>query len=219
MTALTRWHVGPWTTRGTLPGAAFEPGRKRTPDELNFDVVGLSRILGRRQTLPEEMLVRRCQAALRPTDPRPCGVETLTDPLAGDLAELADQAFAWITQLAPPGYRFVRTDAVELEPLPSLDADVVAIEAVVESAANELPAARLATAHVRRSTAGDWYAGDGVCNWSGPHDTADAAVAAVQTAREDLAEQLRAAGLEELAATAPRWPSVPVESESSPGGD
>ena len=107
----------------------------------------------------------------------------------------------------------------QAEALPDLYADVVAIEAVVESAATELPAARLATAHVRRSTAGDWYAGDGVCNWSGPHDTADAAVAAVQTAREDLAEQLRAAGREDLAATAPRWPSVPVESESSPGGD
>ncbi|MDX6281244.1 MAG: hypothetical protein QOH03_2315, partial [Kribbellaceae bacterium] len=44
---LERWHVGPWTARGTVEGEAFEAGQKRTPDELNFDVVGLSRILGR----------------------------------------------------------------------------------------------------------------------------------------------------------------------------
>jgi hypothetical protein len=213
MTALTRWHVGPWTTRGTLPGEPFEPGLRRTPDELNFDVVGLSRILGRRQSLPEEMLVRRCQGALRPTDPRPCGVQTLTDPLATDLAELAEQAFTWITQLAPPGFRFVRTDAVVLEPVLDLDADVIAIEAVVEVAATALPAARLAASHVRRSSTGKWYAGDATCNWSGPHESADAAVAAVQVARDELVEQLIAAGRVDLAATAPRWPSVPVESE------
>jgi hypothetical protein len=218
MTALTRWHVGPWTTRGTRPGSPFEPGLKRTPDELNFDIVGLSRILGRRQTLPEEMLVRRCQAALRPTDPRPCGVQTLTDPdLARDLAETAERAFAWIADRAPSGYEFTLTDAVELRPLLDLDAPVVAIEAVIDRAAVPLPAARLAASHVRRSTSGHWYAGDAVCNWSGPHDTAADATAAVHAAREALVTQLRAAGREDLATTAPRWPTVPVESEEVPG--
>ncbi|MEV0798684.1 hypothetical protein AB0I34_13380 [Kribbella sp. NPDC050281] len=212
MTALTRWHVGPWTTRGTRPGSPFEPGLKRTPDELNFDIVGLSRILGRRQTLPEEMLVRRCQAALRPTDPRPCGIQTLTDPdLARDLAETAERAFTWIADRAPSGYEFALTDAVELRPLLDLDAPVVAIEAVIHLANADLPAARLAASHVRRSTSGHWYAGDAVCNWSGPHDTADAAITAVQAAREDLVAQLRPAGREDLATTASRWPPVPVE--------
>ncbi|TCC46414.1 hypothetical protein E0H75_25360 [Kribbella capetownensis] len=212
MTALTRWHVGPWTTRGTRPGSPFEPGLKRTPDELNFDIVGLSRILGRRQTLPEEMLVRRCQAALRPTDPRPCGVQTLTDPdLARDLAETAERAFTWIAAQAPSGYEFALTDAVELRPLLDLDAPVVAIEAVIHQAAVPLPAARLATSHVRRSTSGHWYAGNAVCNWSGPHDTAAEATAAVQAAREDLVTQLQATGREDLARTASRWPPVPAE--------
>jgi hypothetical protein len=212
MTALTRWHVGPWTTRGTRPGSPFEPGLKRTPDELNFDIVGLSRILGRRQTLPEEMLVRRCQAALRPTDPRLCGVQTLTDPdLARDLAETAEHAFTWIADRAPSGYEFALTDAVELRPLLDLDARVVAIEAVVHLANADLPAARLAASHVRRSPSGHWYAGDAVCNWSGPHDTADEAVTAVQAARAELRTQLKAAARQDLATTAPRWPTVPIE--------
>lgn len=215
MTALTQWHVGAWTTRGTLPGEPFEPGVRRTPDELNFDVVGLSRILGRRQSLPEEMLVRRCQGALRPTDPRPCGVETLTDPeLAADLAEAAERAFGWIAEQAPAGYEFVRTDAVVLRPRLELDAEVVAVEAVVELAATDLPAARVAASHVRRSSTGDWYAGDAACNWSGPHESADAAAAAVQSARAELIEQLRAADRDDLADTAPRWPAVPIEPTS-----
>ncbi|HEY3556948.1 MAG TPA: hypothetical protein VGL05_05785 [Kribbella sp.] len=213
MTALQRWHVGPWTTRGTRPGEAFEPGRKRTPDELNFDIVGLSRIVGRRQTLPEEMLVRRCQAALRPTDPRVCGVATLDADLAEELADVAARAADWLAQHAPAGYEFVRTDAIELRPLLDLAADVVAVDAVVQLADVPLPAARLATAHVRRSAAGDWYAGDAVCNWSGPHTTSAEAVAAVQAARAELVEQLTAAGREDLAATADRWPTVPVESD------
>lgn len=216
MAALTRWHVGPWTTRGTRPGEPFEPGLKRTPDELNFDVVGLSRILGRRQSSPEEMLVRRCQAELRPTDPRVCGVQTLADPLAEELTEAAGRAFEWIAERAPAGYEFVMTDAVELRPVLELDREVVAVETVVQLADLDLSAARLAAAHVRRSATGDWYAGDAVCNWSGPHDTADAAVAVVQTARDQLAEQLRAAHREDLAATATRWPTIPVEPPSTP---
>ncbi|MGW6279433.1 hypothetical protein [Kribbella sp. NPDC055071] len=211
MAALARWHVGPWTTRATLPGEPFEPGVRRTPDELNFDVVGLSRILGRRQALGEEMLVRRCQGELRPTDPRPCGVQTLTEPLAGELAELADEAFEWIARAAPAGYEFVRSDAVELRPLLDLDAEVIALEAVVHHSGMELPAARLAAAHVRRSAGGGWYAGDAVCNWSGPHTTSEAAVAAVQAARSVLVDQLRAAGRADLAATAARWAAIPIE--------
>ncbi|MEU4198180.1 hypothetical protein AB0E69_40225 [Kribbella sp. NPDC026611] len=205
MTGLGRWHVGPWTARGSLAGEPFEPAVKRTPDELNFDVVGLSRILGRRQSLPEEMLMRRCQGALRPTDPRPCGVETLPAELAGELAALASLAFAWIAERAPAGYRFVLTDAVELEPDPS--SSVVPVESVSLG----LPVGRVAAAHVRRSAAGDWYAGDAVCNWSGPHATADDAVDAVRRARAELVEELRAAGRSDLAETADRWPTVPVE--------
>jgi hypothetical protein len=212
MTALTRWHVGAWTTRGTRVGEAFAPGVKRTPDELNFDVVGLSRILGRRQSLPEEMLVRRCQGELRPTDPRLCGVQTLTDPtLAAELAELASHAFDWIAERAPAGYEFVFTDAVELQPILDLDAEVVPIEAVVQLAATPLPAARLAASHVRRSTTGAWYAGDATCNWSGPHETPAAARAAVEAARADLITQLQAAHRTDLATTAPRWPTIPIE--------
>jgi hypothetical protein len=214
MTALARWHVGAWTTRGTLPGQAFEPGRKRTPDELNFDVVGLSRILGRRLSGREELQVRLWQNELRPTHTRMCGVHTLADPdNAQLLKETAAAALAWLDDLAPAGYQFVLTDAVELQPVLDPNAEVVAVEAAIQLAAVDLPAARLAAAHVRRSAAGDWHAGDAVCNWSGPHDSADAAVAVVQTARLELVEQLRTAGRQDLAATAPRWPSVPVESE------
>ncbi|GAA3106738.1 hypothetical protein JOF29_001774 [Kribbella aluminosa] len=213
MTALTRWHAGPWTTRGTAAGAAFEPGRKRTPDELNFDIIGLSRIVGRRQTLPEEMLVRRCQAALRPTDPRVCGVQTLDPELSGELAAVAEQAFTWLAERAPAGYEFVHADAVELQPLLDLSADVIAVDAVVQLADVPLPAARLATSHVRRAPTGAWYAGDAVCNWSGPHATSAEAVAAVRQARTELTEQLRSAGHADLAATAPRWPDVPLELE------
>ncbi|MFG1820462.1 hypothetical protein ACGFIF_42365 [Kribbella sp. NPDC049174] len=210
MTALTQWHVGPWTTRGSLPGAPLEPGRKRTPDELHFDVVGLARILGRRLSGREELQIRLWQNELRPTHTRLCGVHTLADPdNAQLLRETAEEALAWLTERAPAGYEFVLTDAVELRPLLDLDADVVAVDAVIQLADTDLPAARLAASHVRRSTAGDWYAGDAVCNWSGPHDTADAAVAAVQAARAELVNQLRAAGRDDLAATADRWPPVP----------
>lgn len=214
MAALTRWHVGPWTTRGTRPGEPFEPGRKRTPDELNFDVVGLARILGRRLSGREELQVRLWQNELRPTHTRLCGVHTLADPDNAQLLETtARDALAWLGELAPAGYEFVLTDAVELQPILAPDAEVVPVEAVLQLAGTDLPAARLAASHVRRSTAGDWYAGDAVCNWSGPHETADDAVAAVQAARADLVEQLREAGRDDLATTAPRWPTVPVESE------
>jgi hypothetical protein len=212
MTALARWHVGPWTTRGTVPGEPFEPGRQRTPDELNFDVVGLARILGRRLSGREELQVRLWQNELRPTHTRMCGVHTLAD--AELLRETAQEALQWLASRAPAGYEFVLTDAVELRPLLDLNAAVVAVDAVIQLAHERgatLSAARLAASHVRRSAAGDWYAGDATCNWSGPHDTAPEAVAVVQAARDELLDQLRAAGQDDLAATAPRWPSVPVE--------
>jgi len=212
MAALARWHVGAWTTRGTLVGEPFEPGRRRTPDELAFDVVGLARILGRRLSGREELQVRLWQNELRPTHTRLCGVHTLADAdNAQLLRDTATLALGWLNEHAPAGYEFVLTDAVELRPLVDLDAEVVAVDAVIQLAGVELPAARLAAAHVRRSSTGDWYAGDAVCNWSGPHETADAAVAVVQAAREELVDQLRAAGREDLADTAARWPAVPVE--------
>jgi hypothetical protein len=96
-----------------------------------------------------------------------------------------------------------------------LTAEVVAVDAVVQLAADRgdaFPADRLATSHVRRSSTGDWYAGDAVCNWSGPYPTADEAIAAVRAARVELAEQLRVGGHEDLATTEPRWAPVPVES-------
>jgi len=210
VTALTRWHVGPWTTRGSRPGEPLEPGRKRTPDELNFDVVGLARILGRRLSGREELQVRLWQNELRPTHTRQCGVHTLADTdNARLLQQAADEALAWLSERAPAGYEFVLTDAVELRPLLDLDAEVVAVDAVIQLANTDLPAARLAAAHVRRSTTGDWYAGDAVCNWSGPHDSADAAVAVVHAARLELVTQLRSAGRDDLADTADRWPPVP----------
>ncbi|MEU8223826.1 hypothetical protein [Kribbella sp. NPDC048915] len=214
MTALARWHVGPWTTRGTRPGETPVPGRRRTTDELNFDVVGLARILGRRLSGQDELQVRLWQNELRPTHTRLCGVHTLADADNADqLHQTAQEALAWLREQAPAGYEFVVTDAVELRPLLDLSADVVAVDAVVQLADLPLPAARLATAHVRRNAAGDWYAGDAVCNWSGPHATSDEAVAAVQAARSELADQLRAAGRADLADTAARWPEVPVEQD------
>ncbi|WP_329002196.1 hypothetical protein OHA18_03840 [Kribbella sp. NBC_00709] len=211
---LTRWHVGPWTTRGTRLGEPFEAGRKRTPDELNFDVVGLARILGRRLSGREELQVRLWQNELRPTHTRMCGVHTLADPANAQLLDdTAQEALAWLGERAPAGYEFVLTDAVELRPLVDLDAEVVAIETVVELAGVHLPAARLAAAHVRRSATGSWYAGDAVCNWSGPHENTDAAVDAVRAARAELTDQLRAAGRDDLAATSSRWPDVPVEAD------
>ena len=91
-----------------------------------------------------------------------------------------------------------------------LTAEVVAVDAVIQLAGTDLPAARLAAAHVRRSSSGSWYAGDAVSNWSGPHASAEDAVAVVQAARDELVEQLRAAGRDDLADTASRWPAVPV---------
>ncbi|MEV0795851.1 hypothetical protein [Kribbella sp. NPDC050459] len=213
MTALARWHVGPWTARGTRAGEATVPGRRRTADELNFDVVGLARILGRRLSGRDELQVRLWQNELRPTHTRMCGIHTLADPdNARLLHDTAQEALAWLGERAPAGYEFVLTDAVELRPLLELSADVIAVDAVVQLADRPLPAARLATAHVRRSATGDWYAGDAVCNWSGPHATSDDAVAAVRAARNELVEQLRAADREDLASTADRWPAVPIES-------
>ena len=189
------------------------PGRQRTADELNFDVVGLARILGRRLSGRDELQVRLWQNELRPTHTRMCGVHTLADPdNARLLHDTAQEALAWLGQRAPAGYEFVLTDAVELRPLLDLSGDVIAVDAVVQLAETPLSAARLATAHVRRSATGDWYAGDAVCNWSGPHATSDDAVAAVRAARDDLVEQLRAADRDDLAATADRWPAVPIES-------
>jgi hypothetical protein len=217
MTALTRWHVGPWTTRGTRPGDTPVPGVRRTTDELYFDVVGLARILGRRLSGRDELQVRLWQNELRPTHTRRCGVHTLADPdNARLLHDTAQEALAWLDERAPAGYQFVLTDAVELQPRLDLTAEVVAVDAVVQLADTPLPTARLATAHVRRSADGDWYVGDAVCNWSGPHESADAAVAVVQQARTELVAQLLAAGRDDLAGTADRWPVVPVE---TPLGD
>jgi hypothetical protein len=226
VTVLERWHVGPWTTRGTLPGEPLEPGRKRTPDELNFDVVGLVRILGRRLDGRAELQVRLWQNELRPTHTRLCGVHTLADPDNSRLlADTARDAFTWLAERAPAGYEFVLTDAVYLRPRTDLDADVVAVEAVIQLATERdgatPPTAYLAASHVRRSApsaashvpesaAGAWFAGDAVCNWSGPHPTADEALAAVQTARTALAQHLRDAGHTDLATTESRWPPVPV---------
>ena len=215
MTALERWHVGPWTTRGTLPGEPLEPGRKRTPDELNFDVVGLARILGRRLSGREELQVRLWQNELRPTHTRRCGVHTLADPDNSRLlAETAQAALAWLASRAPEGYEFVLTDAVYLRPLTELAAETVTVDAIVQLAADRgdaLPADRLAASHVRRSSAGEWFAGDAVCNWSGPYPTAEGAADAIRAARVELTNQLTEAGHSDLAATFPRWSGVHVE--------
>lgn len=212
MAVLERWHVGPWTTHGTLPGEPFEPGRKRTPDELNFDVVGLARILGRRLSGRDELQVRLWQNELRPTHTRMCGVHTLKDPAnAKLLAETAQEALAWLKERAPEGYEFVLTDAVYLRPLTDLDAEIVTVDAVLQIAAERgdaLPADRLAASHVRQSSTGEWFAGDAVCNWSGPYPTAEEAADAIRAARVELASQLTEAGHGDLAATATRWPEV-----------
>lgn len=212
MAVLERWHVGPWTTHGTLPGEPFEPGHKRTPDELNFDVVGLARILGRRLSGRDELQVRLWQNELRPTHTRMCGVHTLKDQSnAKLLAETAQEALVWLKERAPEGYEFVLTDAVYLRPLTDLEAEIVTVDAVLQIAAERgdaLPADRLAASHVRQSSTGEWFAGDAVCNWSGPYPTAEEAADAIRAARVELARQLTEAGHGDLAATATRWPEV-----------
>ena len=212
MAVLERWHVGPWTTHGTLPGEPFEPGRKRTPDELNFDVVGLARILGRRLSGREELQVRLWQNELRPTHTRMCGVHTLKDPdNAKLLADTAQEALVWLQNRAPEGYEFVRSDAVYLRPLTDLGAEVVTVDAVIELAAGRgdaLPADRLAASQVRQARTGEWFAGDAVCNWSGPYPTAEQAADAIRAARVELTSQLAEAGHGDLAATATHWPEV-----------
>ncbi|WP_020389444.1 hypothetical protein [Kribbella catacumbae] len=212
MAVLERWHVGPWTTHGTLPGEPFEPGQKRTPDELNFDVVGLARILGRRLSGREELQVRLWQNELRPTHTRMCGVHTLKDPAnAKLLAETAQEALAWLKERVPDGYEFILTDAVYLRPLTDLDAGVVTVDAVLQIATERgdaLPADRLAASHVHQSSTGEWFAGDAICNWSGPYRTAEEAADAIRAARVELTSQLTEAGHGDLAATATRWPEV-----------
>jgi hypothetical protein len=211
---LERWHVGPWTTQGTLPGEPLQPGVLRTPDELNFDVLGLARILGRRLSGREELQVRLWQNELRPTHTRLCGVQTLADPdNARLLAETAREAFEWLAARAPAGYEFVLTDAVYLRPLTDLSAEAVAVDAVIQLTAERgdaLPADRLAASHVHRVSRGGWVAGDAVCDWAGPYPTADEAVNAVRAARFELVDQLRRAGHDDLADTFPRWTAVPV---------
>lgn len=225
MTVLQRWHVGPWTTRGTLPGEPLAPGRRRTPDELYFDVIGLARILGRRLSGQEELQVRLWQNELRPTHTRRCGVHTLSDPADAQLlADTAQEALAWLNTHAPAGYEFILTDAVYLRPLLDLTADVVPVEAVLHHATTRSPLSeaaaqlsRLAAAHVRRSATGTWYAGDAVCNWSGPHPTVRAATEAVLAARADLVAHLATTGSPDLAATSTRWPDVPVDATPDAG--
>jgi hypothetical protein len=215
---LVRWHVGPWTMRATLPGEPFQPGRRRTPDELNFDVLGLARILGRRLTGADELQVRLWQNELRPTHTRRCGVHTLADPAnAARLAAAARGAFDWLAAQAPDGYEFELTDAVYLRPIADLGAPVVVVEAVLAAAAARGVAphetAQIARCGVRRSAAGDWYVGDGVCRWSGPHPSAGDAVAVVWAARAAVVAELQAAGAHGLADTAARWAQVPVEDQ------
>jgi hypothetical protein len=217
--ALTRWHVGPWTMPATAPGEPYRPGVRRTPDEANFDVVGLARILGRHQTGGEELQVRLWQNELRPTHTRVCGRHALADPdNAAALAAKARDSFAWLAARAPAGYHFTWTDAVYLRPDEDLDAPVVALEHVVALArARGLTpdSAALATAHARRS--GDaWTAAAGALILAGPFPTAAAATAAITAARADLARALRDAGHPDLAATAPRWAPVPTDTPEAP---
>lgn len=213
---LTSWHVGPWTSSGTAPGEPLQPGARRTPDELNYDVIALSRGLGREESPELQLKMRLWQNELRPTHTRMCGVHTIAAPeSARDLAENARDAFEWIAQRAPVGYRFVFTDAIYLEPtaLDEVDQGPLSVDAVVEEARHRgyaVPAARLARSHVRPS--GDaWVAGDVACIWAGPVATRDAAINAITSARDALVEQLRNSGGDDLAGTADRWLPVPVE--------
>jgi hypothetical protein len=217
---LPRWHTGPWTMPATLPGEPLRPGRRRTPDELNFDVLGLARILGRRLSGAQELQVRLWQNELRPTHTRQCGVHALADPdNAARLADAAREAFEWLAARAPAGYEFELSDALCLRPIDDLDGPVVAVEAVLAAASGQgvpLSAAlvRLAVCHVRHGSDGGWYAGDAACVWSGPHPRVDAAVAVVTAARAELIDALRAVGQDGLARTAPRWAPVPVEDQT-----
>jgi hypothetical protein len=217
---LARWHVGPWTMRATLPGEPTQPGRRRTPDELNFDVLGLARILGRRLSGADELQVRLWQNELRPTHTRLFGVHTLADPdNAARLAAAARKAFDWLAALAPAGYQFELTDAVYLRPVDDLDASVVAVEAVLAAAAARgipVPAAqaRLAACHVRRGSDSSWYAGDAACRSTATRPSAEEAVAMVADVRAELVDTLCAAGAADLADTAPRWAPVPVDDQT-----
>lgn len=217
---LPRWHVGPWTMCATLPGEPLQPGRRRTPDELNFDMLGLARILGRRLSGAEELQVRLWQNELRPTHTRMCGVHTLADPdNAARLAAAARDAFDWLAAQAPAGYAFELSDAVRLRPRADLDGPVVAVEAVLAAATHRgialgTDAVRLAAGHVRPGADGRWYVGDAACRWSGPRPSAAAAVAEVSAARATVVAGLRAAGADDLAGTAPRWAPVPVEDQA-----
>jgi hypothetical protein len=207
--------------RATAPGEPHRPGVRRTPDEANFDVVGLARILGKHQSGGEELQVRLWQNELRPTHTRVSGRHTLSDPAnSAALAAKAQESFAWLATRAPAGYRFTRTDAVYLQPLTDLTAPVVPLEHVLKVARTRTtslpdPEADLAAAHARRS--GDaWVAAAGALVLAGPFPTAAAAVAAITAARAELARALRDAGHTDLADTAPRWPPVPTDTPVGP---
>lgn len=201
MTVFETWHVGAWTASAAGSG---EPGRLRTTDELNLDIIGLARWLGRPDPPGEQQVIL----------PRPgtrlFGVHSLADPDEADrLQAMADAAFEWIAARAPAGYRFVRTDAVRLEPVDDLSGPVVAIEAVTDRAPGlPEPIAATAASHVRHGGSG-WVAGDVARIWAGPFGTRDEALAAVESARAELLRWLHDHDAAGLAATADRWPSVP----------
>lgn len=153
-----RWHVGPWSMPAADPGAPGTTGAVLTHDELLLDVVSLARTHGWRE--PESAdatALARVEAILEAT---PVGGGTVTDPqLAAVLQRAADDAFRWLAEQAPAGYRLDLDNGLRLAPITDLTAAVVPVEAVVSAARDrgiDIPAgvAQLAVAHVEHTPEG-----------------------------------------------------------------
>ncbi|MGH3566301.1 MAG: hypothetical protein ACRDRH_09760 [Pseudonocardia sp.] len=205
-------------------------GRVITHDELLFDVVTIARQRGWGGETPAE--TSALQEVETVVESSRVGEGVVTNPdAAAVLRHVAHRALIWLDERAPTGYRFELRNALRLVPLDDLDAAAVAPEAVINAALGRgIPLAapeeavpphrggveQLVRGHVARSADG-WVVRLMPFVIAGPFTSSTEAVDTVDSARDELAATLRAAGAEDLASTRDRWVPVHVESDLPPG--
>lgn len=219
-----RWHVGRWTEPAAPPGEPGVIGRVITHHELLFDVVTFARQRGWLGTTHAEASI--LQEVELVVESSLVGAGVVTDPAVVEvLRDVALRALAWLNDNCPVGYRFELGNDLRLVPINDLDADIVALEAVINAAHDrgiavapagspEIPPSRagidqLARGHVGKGSDG-WVVRVMPFVVAGPFGTETEAVSAVERARDELAWALRTAGADDLARTRDRWAPVPV---------